>query len=1002
VLHAVWDDGLVVFGWRGRVLDRKTVESFASTLFIGIDGQSSTLLSLEAPTRIAGGGDSGRRTVAPVDVHSLRIEIPDATEAFLQRAWVPWRSLSPSLAWFARAARLSQDVAQAGLVLPSLTIDAHGHGVASWQPVINEQIGGRLAELAQTMPAVVGALHPTLESWQLTTMVTSAFTDDAVRISLADTPVADPTPASRHAPDVMARRFLGALTSRDSTVAARSPAEHAALQGLASAVTRWTSPGVGKSAISDLNVMLRVVEPNDLDIDEGNALADLDPEELPWLIELVLSPVHDPSLLVSAADALDDPRKTQLLGLTDLQMERAVGLAKRRIVRAAPSLAAALADDHATSAALPLADIISFLRADAARLELAKVRVLLPTWWTKAPRAKVQGQAQPSDAAVTPGGLDVASIVTVDWQVALDGQKLTQSELTRLAAAKHELVYLRNKWVRFDPDHINHVLTVLTRVKRDRSKLSAIEVVQVGADADVEVYGEGWVEELLAGLPDDRIQPLPEPPGFVGNLRPYQQRGLGWLAFLNRLGLGGCLADDMGLGKTAQLLALLAHERAQPVGAAAAGAAGVGKRRAAKIYPTLVICPLSVVRNWEKESARFTPELKVLVLHGPGRPKGDELPAAVRGFDLVITTYATATRDGAALSAIRWDRLVADEAQHVKNPGTTAARALRRIPARQKVALTGTPVENRLSELWAVCDLVNPGLLGNVTKFRQHYAVPIERHRDVERTDELRKMVQPFMLRRSKADRSLVPELPPKLEQVAYATLTKEQATLYQSVVDVLLKTLDHLDGIDRRGAILAAITRLKQVCNHPAHYLADGSVLAGRSGKLARFDELVADLLDADEKMLVFTQYREMGLILARHLREHTRLDVPFLHGGVSRAKRDRMVDDFQEGVGGPILLVSLKAGGSGLNLTAASQVVHYDRWWNPAVENQASDRAWRIGQTRTVLVHKMVCQGTVEERIDALIEGKKDLADRVVGSGEGWITELTTAEIRDLLVLR
>ena len=1021
VLHAVWDDGLVVFGWRGRVLDRKTVESFASTLFIGIDGQASTVLPLAAP---------GRRP--PVEVHSLRVEIPDATEAFLQRAWVPWRSLSPSLAWFARAARLSQDVSQAGLVLPTLAVDVHGHGIASWQPVINDQIGGRLADLARSMPAVVGALHPTLESWQLTTMVTSAFTDDAVRIALADTPVADPAPASRDAADVIARRFLGALSSRDSSVGARSPAEHAALQGLASSVARWTAPGVGKSAVSDLAVMLRVVEPNDLDIGEGHELADLDPEELPWLIELVLSPVHDPSLQISAADALDDPRKAQLLGLSDTQMERAVALAKRRIVRAAPSLTTSLADDHATSAALPLSDIIAFLRADAARLEAAKVRVLLPTWWTKAPRARVKGHAQPSDMAITPAGLDVASLVTVDWSIALDGDKLTEGELARLAEAKHELVYLRNKWVRFDPDHINHVLTVLTRVKKERAALSAIEVVQVGADAELDMDGQGWVQELLAGLPDDRILPMPEPPGFVGNLRPYQQRGLGWLAFLNRLGLGGCLADDMGLGKTAQLLALMAHERSATASGSTASASGPGSgghpsawtggaasrstasatdpastRRptagaAARIWPTLVICPLSVVRNWETESARFTPELKVLVLHGPGRPKGDELADAVRGFDLVVTTYATATRDAVALSAIRWDRLVADEAQHVKNPGTTAARALRKIPARQKVALTGTPVENRLSELWAICDLVNPGLLGNVTKFRQHYAVPIERHRDVERTDELRKMVQPFMLRRSKADRSLVPELPPKLEQVAYASLTKEQATLYQSVVDVLLKTLDHLDGIDRRGAILAAITRLKQICNHPAHYLADGSALQGRSGKLARFDELVIDLLDAEEKMLVFTQYREMGLILARHLREHTRLVVPFLHGGVSKNKRDRMVDDFQEGLGGPILLVSLKAGGSGLNLTAASQVVHYDRWWNPAVENQASDRAWRIGQTRTVLVHKMVCQGTVEERIDALIEGKKDLADRVVGSGEGWITELTTAEIRDLLVLR
>ncbi len=975
MLHAVWDDGLVIFGYRGRVLDRKTVESFASTLFIGLDEQQSNVLELAAP---------GRR--GPLEVHSLRIEIHDATEAFLQRAWVPWRSLSPSLAWFARAARLSQDVAQAGLVLPSLTVDADGHGVASWQPVINDQIGGRLADLTRTMPTVVGALRPSLEAWQITSMVTTAFTDDAVRLTLAETPVADPSPHSRSADDVVARRFLGALASRDSGVGARSPAEHAALQHLAQSVTRWTSPGVGRSATTDIAVMLRVVEPNDLDIQEGNELADLDPEELPWLVEMVLAPLSDLSLLIAAADVLEDSNKAALLNLTPAEVERTINLAKRRVVRAAPSLAAALADDHATTAALPLAEIITFLRADAARLELAKVRVLLPTWWAKKPRTKVKGEAKPSDAAVTSGGLDVASIVTVDWQVALDGEKLTSSELTRLATAKQELVYIRNKWIRFDPDSIAQVLTALTRVKRERSTLSAIEVVQIGADADLEVSGEGWVEELLAGLPDDRITPLPEPEGFVGHLRPYQQRGLGWLAFLQRIGLGGCLADDMGLGKTAQLLALLAHER----------------QGGTKVWPTLVVCPLSVVRNWETESARFTPGLKVLVLHGPSRPKGDELATAVRGHDLVVTTYATATRDAVALAAIRWDRLVADEAQNVKNPSTTAARALRRIPARQKVALTGTPVENRLSELWAVCDLVNPGLLGNATKFRQHFAVPIERNRDVERTDELRAMVQPFMLRRSKADRSLVPDLPPKLEQVAYATLTREQATLYQSVVDVLLSTLDHLDGIDRRGAILAAITRLKQICNHPAHYLADGSVLAGRSGKLARFDELVGDLLDADEKMLVFTQYREMGLILARHLREHLRLDVPFLHGGVSKTKRDRMVDQFQEGAGGPILLVSLKAGGSGLNLTAASQVVHYDRWWNPAVENQASDRAWRIGQTRTVLVHKMVCQGTVEERIDALIEGKKDLADRVVGSGEGWITELTTSEIRDLLVLR
>ena len=460
------------------------------------------------------------------------------------------------------------------------------------------------------------------------------------------------------------------------------------------------------------------------------------------------------------------------------------------------------------------------------------------------------------------------------------------------------------------------------------------------------------------------------------------------MAFLGRLGLGGCLADDMGLGKTAQLLALLAHERA----------------RGATVGPTLVVCPLSVVRTWESESARFTPSLRVLVHHGIERRQDDDFAASVvdDAIDVVVTTYATAARDVAVLERVAWQRLVADEAQHVKNAATTAARALRRIPAVQKLALTGTPVENRLSELWSICDLVNPGLLGSATRFRQRYAVPIERHRDADVTAELRALVQPFLLRRSKSDRALVPELPPKVEQVAWATLTREQASLYRSVVDVLLQRLASLEGMERRGAILGAITRLKQICNHPAQFLADGSRIDGRSGKLSRFDEIIDAAFDADASVLVFTQYRTMGELLVRHARDRLGLALPFLHGGVAKARRDRMVDAFQDGSGGPMLLVSLKAGGSGLNLTSASHVAHYDRWWNPAVENQASDRAWRIGQQRTVVVHKLVCQGTIEERIDALIEAKRDLADRVVGAGEGWLTELSTDELRDLLVLR
>jgi SNF2 family DNA or RNA helicase len=358
-------------------------------------------------------------------------------------------------------------------------------------------------------------------------------------------------------------------------------------------------------------------------------------------------------------------------------------------------------------------------------------------------------------------------------------------------------------------------------------------------------------------------------------------------------------------------------------------------------------------------------------------------------------------RDLEHLGTVDWSTVVLDEAQMVKNPNTKAARAVRELTAAQKIALTGTPVENRLSELWSILDAVNPGLLGSLSTFRHRFASPIERSGDELAALRLRRLTQPFILRRTKADKRLLPDLPDKIEQIAYAKLTREQATMYQQVVDQLLLDAEQAKGMRRRGLVLAALMRLKQICNHPAHALGDGSRLAGRSGKLTRFDELVTELLESDERALVFTQFREMGSLLATHVSDQFRIDAPFLHGGVSRTGRDRMVDAFQSGTGPPLLLVSLKAGGTGLNLTAASQVIHYDRWWNPAVEDQATDRAWRIGQDRTVNVHKLVCEGTVEERIGTIIDDKRRLADAVVGTGEAWLSELSTDELRDLVVL-
>jgi non-specific serine/threonine protein kinase len=493
-------------------------------------------------------------------------------------------------------------------------------------------------------------------------------------------------------------------------------------------------------------------------------------------------------------------------------------------------------------------------------------------------------------------------------------------------------------------------------------------------------------------LPDTTLREEIEPASFVGELRPYQRRGLSWLRFLERLGLGGCLADDMGLGKTATTLAHLVDRPG----------------------PHLVVCPLSVVHNWETEANRFTPSLAVTVHHGAQRHgaasnghRDDEgEPASVlAASDLVVTTYGLLGRDLDVLADVAWSTIVLDEAQFVKNPATRSARAVRKLHAGQRIALTGTPVENRLSELWAILDWVNPGMLGSREKFRHRYSKPIERGDDgivaAEAAAALQALTRPFVLRRSKADRQLVPELPDKIEQIAWAGLTREQAVLYQKVVDELLEQANEHEGMKRRAIVLAALTKLKQICNHPAHALGDGSRLHGRSGKLTRFDELVDELVDVGERALVFTQFVEMGVLLRRHVAERFGWTVPFLRGATSKSGRDRVVAEFQSGIGPPLLLVSLKAGGTGLNLTAASQVIHYDRWWNPAVENQATDRAWRIGQGQTVLVHKLVCEGTVEERIAKLIDDKQALADLVVGHGEAWLSELSTAELRDLVRL-
>jgi non-specific serine/threonine protein kinase len=751
------------------------------------------------------------------------------------------------------------------------------------------------------------------------------------------------------------------------------------------------------------------------------AVARAAPPPAGWSLEFLLQPVSDPSLLVPAGEVWrsgpalaslgtggEDPREKLLSDL---------GHASRLL----PELDAALEEARPDALALSTEGAYRFLSEAAPVLEQAGFGVLVPPWWrSRGARLGLRVKVAPKTAEVTAdNGLGLDGLCDYGYEVALGDAVLTEAELRELARLKAPLVRTKGRWVELRREDLEAALDLL---KRQRTSpfppLPALDLVRLGlglAPAELPVVAmeaTGWLGELLSADAAG-FEARPTPAGFCGVLRPYQQRGLGWLAWLDRFGLGACLADDMGLGKTAQLLGLLLLEREN--GSAADDGAKQGRPRriatrarggktapsARGPGPTLLVCPMSVVGNWQREAARFAPSVPVHVHHGAARLTGAGFAKAVEGAGLVVTTYNLLARDAEMFAGVQWRRLVLDEAQYVKNPETRQARAARTVPARRRVALTGTPVENHLSELWSIMDILNPGLLGGRQTFRKRFSVPIEREGDEEAAGLLRRVTRPFVLRRLKTDSSIISDLPDKLEMKVFCNLTREQATLYQAVVDDMLARVDQADGMKRKGIVLASLTKLKQVCNHPAQLLGDGSALPGRSGKLSQLEDVVDDVVEVGERLLCFTQFAEMGEMVRDHLQARLGVAVPFLHGGVSKPKRDAMVEAFQAGDAGQVLVLSLKAGGVGLNLTAANHVVHYDRWWNPAVEDQATDRAFRIGQGRNVQVRKFVCVGTVEERIDAMIERKRALAERIVGSGEAWLTELSTEQIREIVAL-
>ena len=578
----------------------------------------------------------------------------------------------------------------------------------------------------------------------------------------------------------------------------------------------------------------------------------------------------------------------------------------------------------------------------------------------------------------------------VRWKVTLNGEEVTAEELQRLMKVDSPLTFFRGRWMTLDTRKLQDALRAMTR--RTPETMTAREVVRIALGIQghnglevAEITSEGWLNPVVRHFKgDEGYTVLPEPVTLRGELRPYQLRGYSWLCFLRDWGFGSCLADDMGLGKTIQTLAFLLREKER------------GERR-----PVLLIAPMSVLGNWGREIKRFAPSLTCLVHHGPDRWFGDSFVHEVSSCDLTLTTYALAYRDYTYLRRVKWAGILLDEAQNIKNPETRQAQCIRALEAEYRIALTGTPLENNVGDIWSIMDFLNPGLLGTKALFRKRFFQPIQSGVDPMARSKLRQMTFPFILRRLKTDRQIISDLPDKIEGKVFCPLTVEQAQLYQEVLESFERDIESAEGIARRGMILAVLTKLKQVCNHPANYLGEPFALPERSGKLTRLEEMLEEVFSQGESALVFTQYAEMGALLRLRLSQAFALDIPFLHGGVDRRHREEMIQGFQTGERPTAFVLSLKAGGTGLNLTRATHVFHFDRWWNPAVENQATDRAFRIGQTHRVMVHKFICSGTLEDRIDRMIEEKSLLAQDIVGHGERFLTELSNESLHETLRL-
>ncbi len=903
------------------------------------------------------------------------------------RLIAPGVMMALDLCYIAECYRLAVSFIERGRFLPDLKKNGESKYESIWRPLVVGEDAERFAHLMNAMPPILRSLRdPKPAAGELLFELLGALVDGMVRHSWTQKIKKNTAQEDGSSPGRLAHSIVNGLKS---SAAAGLP-ERRKKGRLVSSLNPhslwirslgWTSEAEDWSqalasiyqnvrdwwkkfewfARSQYKVCLSLVERNNL-----------------WRLEYSMLHIES-GAIIPAADVWSG-KEPYVGGASGAYLRRYLMLSLGQVGRLISSVRESLELLAPSGCSFTIREAEAFLCTQAPMLINRGICIHFPAWWKERACQKLALRGRVN----APAGVSGEDALSFTWELMLDGSPLSDDEARLILEDGVNLFRLRGKWTFVHPGDVEEARARLAQMP---SRMTASEALRFAVrDSYVEGFAgahelEATHTSLVNGIPREILQ---TPPALQGELRQYQRRGYSWLSLLSRLGLGACLADDMGLGKTVQTLALVQHHRDR------------GEQR-----PVLLVCPTSVLENWRIEMQRFLPKMTSYLHHGRKRASGEDFLREIEGNTMVLSSYSILQRESSLYQKVDWAGVVLDEAQNIKNPDTLQARAARDIKSDWRVVLTGTPVENHVGDLWSIMEFLMPGLLGNRRYFTNEYVRPIQENHDTALMESLKRQVGPFIMRRMKTDKDIVPDLPQKIETKVFCGLKKEQVQLYADVSAELNRSIAHATGIQRKGMVLAGLTRIKQICDHPSLVTKDANFDPERSSKMERLFALAEEMFETGDRTLIFTQYVEMGNILKMQLQERFGKEALFLHGGVFKDVRDRMVRRFQESEGAQFFILSLKAGGVGLNLTNANRVVLFDRWWNPAVEQQAIDRAYRIGQARNVQVHVFCCKGTLEERIDELIASKREVANRVIENNDNWVTELSDRELRELLSL-